>query len=87
MMPSAIVNLLNFNDKINTRFVKAPINHKIKSKSHITANSLLHKGIFLYSKVDEILKTKNIKQFKKLIKAFIWEKLPIDRMVQQSDYG
>ena len=86
-MPKAIVNLLKFNNYENTRFVKAPIGHKFNSKSAITSNSLLYKGIFLYSKIDQNLKTKNIKQFKKAIKIYIGENLPIDRMVQQSDYG
>ena len=86
-MPKAIVNLLKFYNFENTRFVKAPIGHKINSQSAITFNSLLYKGIFLYSKIDQNLKTKNIKQFKKAIKIYIGENLPIDRMVQQSDYG
>ena len=51
MMPSAIVNLLVFNDNKSTRFVKAPVRYLYKSNSSITANSLLHKGIFLYSKI------------------------------------
>ena len=86
-MPKAIVNLLKFNNTDNTRFVEAPIGHKFNSKSAITSNSLLYKGIFIYSKIDQNLKTKNIKQFKKAIKIFIGENLPTDRIVQQSDYG
>ena len=55
MMPSAIVNLLVFNDNKSSRFVKAPVKHLYKSNLSITSNSLLYKGIFLYSKIDEIL--------------------------------
>lgn len=82
-MPSAIVNLLIFNNNVNSHFIKAPIKHTYKSKSSITSNS----GIFLYWKIDENLKTKNFNILKKLIKYFIGDNLPIYRMVQPSDYG
>ena len=77
----------NILDAITWIVEPPPIGHKFNSKSSITSNSLLYKGIFIYSKIDQNLKTKNIKQFKNAIKTFIGENLPTDRLVQQSDYG
>ena len=60
MEPKSLVNELIFNNDKNTRFVKSPTANKIKSKSAITADSLLYNGIFLYNKIPEIIK-KNTK--------------------------
>ena len=64
-----------------------PRNHIYKSKSSITSNSLLHKGIFIYSKVQDSMKMKNGKMFKKYIRDLVPRMFPNDRMILQSDYG
>ena len=66
--------------------MKQPARNIHNSMSTITKNGLLFKGIFLYNKVNDNLKTTNIKQFKKEIKVFVREKLPPDHIVGPSDF-
>ena len=63
MEPKSLVSQLIFNNDIkkNTRFIKSPTDNKYKSKSKITSDSLLFNVIYIYNKIPEYIKTKNIK--------------------------
>ena len=88
MLPEFLVENIIFNKKVkNTRYTKSPVSNINKSKSSITGNSLLFKGILLYNKLDPRYKVLNISKFKKEIKLYIKEKLPPDRIVGPSDYS
>ena len=67
--------------------MKAPTEDKIKSKSNITLDSLFFNGVYLYNKIPDILKTKNIKPFKSEIKHYIRNILPHDKIITKKDYG
>ena len=87
MLPNFLVENIIFNKQIkNIRYTKSPISNIYKSKSSITENSLLFKGILLYNKLDPKYKVLNINKFKKDIKLHIKEKLPPDRIVGYNDY-
>ena len=78
MEPKSLVSQLIFNNdlKKNIRFTKSLTENKFKRRSNIMSDSLLFNGIYLYNKILDYIKTKNIKQFKSEIKLYINNKLP-----------
>ena len=83
MEPKSLVSQLIFNNdlKKNIRFTKSLTENKFKSKSNIKSDSLLFNGIYLYNKIPDYIKTKNIKQCKSEIKLYIINKLPHDKII------
>ena len=86
-LPKLIVDNWVYTNRDGKSRLIGPRHHSYKPKSSITSNSLLHKGIFIYSKVQDSMKTKNGKTFKKYIRNIIQNKFPNDRMILPSDYG
>ena len=70
-VPESIVEKWIFNDSRSQRYTITPIGNKYKSKGKITSDSLLHKGILIYSKIPDSIKTKIGNTFKKGLKDFV----------------
>ena len=89
MEPKSLVSQFIFNNdlKNNIRFTKSPTDNKYKCKSNITSDSLLFNGIYLYNKIPDYIKTKNLKQFKSEIKSYIINKLTHNKITTKRDYG
>ena len=77
---------MKFRDNGNSRFVRAPIAMKYVAKNEKLNASTLYKGVLLYSKIPENLKSLNMKKFKMLIKKYIETKMPLDRINTYRDY-
>ena len=77
---------MKLREKGNKRFVRAPIAMKTESKFEKLNASTLYKGILLYSKIPENLKSLEMKKFKTAIKSHIVTKMPLDRINTYRDY-
>ena len=67
--------------------VRCPDRLKKIANSKITREQLLEKGLLLYKKIPDIIKTYGIKKFKREIKYYIRENLPPDKIIKQCDYN
>ena len=84
--PKSILNQYDYEDKENTRYVRAPYKCKYKPNSALMLNSLFNKALLLYTKIPEQFRTFNIKKFKKEIRSYIREEVPPDRIPKHVDY-
>lgn len=85
--PKQIINLMKFREKGNSRFVRALIEMKYVFKNEKLNATTLYKGILLYLKIPENLKSLNLKKFKIAIKKYIETKMPLDRINTYRDYS
>ena len=84
--PISITDKIEYNLLPNNgRHVRRP-RMKIVANSQKFELSLLHRGIFLYSKLPENLVTLNPKQFKSEIKLYIKYNIPIEKIPTRKDY-
>ena len=85
-VPKLIIINWEYTNRVGSRTIGPKMNVHM-SKSSITSNSLLHKGLFIYSRVPDSMKMKNGKIFKKMIKNMVPNSFPPNRIILQSDYG
>ena len=86
-LPLTIVDRWNYNTRVSSRNNIGPISNKYKSKTKITGDSLLHKGVFIYSKIPDYMKLSRGKKFNSNLKLEIPKKFPNNRIVLPTDYG
>ena len=86
-LPRTIVNNWCYNSRECSRNNIGPIKNKDKNKTKILGDSLLHKGIFIYSKIPDSIKLFKGLKFKNKMKIEIPKRFPNNRMVLLTDYG
>ena len=84
--PKMLLNMFEYNTNKSQRLTKTPQGMKYKSLNEKINSTTLYKGIFLYNKIPESIKTLNMKKFKGAIKNYIYKNMPLDRINTYKDY-
>ena len=85
-LPESLTNLFIYKDNLRGRYTRCPSSTKHKAISKITRDNLFSRGLLYYKKIPDILKTYNIKKFKREVKIYIKENLPPDKLKIHTDY-
>ena len=86
MVPKSIYELFEYKEIPNTRFIRTPYKLKYNPINNTIRNTSLYKGLFLYNKIPEVIKSMNVKKFNIALKMHIVEKLPFDRINTYKDF-